>query len=86
MQSDIMYRKVDHIIDLIKDADLDGETMEYIIEQVGMNEQMLRQLVMQAKPEHLQSLMVERAELLTNSKEVFWPAGRGEETISLVIK
>lgn len=60
MQSDIMYRKVDKIIELIKDADLDGETMEYVIEQVGMSDQMLRQLVMKAAPEHLRDLIVEK--------------------------
>lgn len=35
---------VHHIIDMLRTIDIDGETMEYIIEQVGMQEQMRHQL------------------------------------------
>jgi hypothetical protein len=44
--------------------DVDGETMQYILEQVGMEKQMLRQLVMQADAVHLLSLIKEKGELL----------------------
>ena len=37
---------VKDIIAKLKEIDVDGETMQYIIEQVGMQEQLLRQLVM----------------------------------------
>ena len=37
---------VKDIIAKLKEIEVDGETMQYIIEQVGMQEQMLRQLVM----------------------------------------
>ena len=37
---------VETIIDMLKHIDVDGETMQYIIEEVGMNDQMLRQLIM----------------------------------------
>ena len=37
---------VKDIIAKLKVIDVDGETMQYIIEQVGMNDQMLRQLIM----------------------------------------
>jgi len=43
---------------------VDGEIMQYILEQVGMEEQMLRQLVMQAGPENLRDLIKEKVELL----------------------
>ena len=33
------------VIFLLKESNVDGETMEYIIEQVGMRDQMIRQLV-----------------------------------------
>ena len=35
---------VHHIIDMLRTIDIDGETMEYILEQVGMEEQMFKQL------------------------------------------
>jgi hypothetical protein len=38
--------KVLNIINLCKDIDIDGETTEYILEKIGMTNQMLRQLVM----------------------------------------
>lgn len=37
---------VKDIIAKLKVIDVDGETMQYIIEQLGMNDQMLRQLIM----------------------------------------
>jgi hypothetical protein len=40
------YGVVDYVIAKLKEIDVDGETMQYIIEQVGMNDQMLRQLIM----------------------------------------
>ena len=36
--------KVDTVIKLLKNIDVDGETMQYILEQVGMDEQMQHQL------------------------------------------
>jgi len=56
--------KINHIISVLKDIDVDGYTMQYILEQVGMEEQMLRQLVMQADAVHLLSLIKEKGELL----------------------
>ena len=37
---------VDVVITYLKAMDVDGDTMEYIIKEVGMKEQMLRQLIM----------------------------------------
>ena len=37
---------VETIIDMLKHIDVDGETMQHIIEEVGMNDQMLLQLIM----------------------------------------
>lgn len=65
MQSDIMHERVMYLIDLIKDADLDGETMEYIIERVGMTDQMLRQLVLKSDPQVLLDLIKEKVEVLS---------------------
>jgi hypothetical protein len=38
--------KTEQIINTLREIDVDGETMQYIIESIGMNDQMLRQLVM----------------------------------------
>jgi len=38
--------KIEEIIKDLKEIDVDGETMQYILEKVGMDEQMHRQLVM----------------------------------------
>ena len=56
--------KTNFIIQFLKEMDIDGETMHYILEQVGMEEQMLRQLVMQADNVHLRDLIKEKVELL----------------------
>ena len=56
--------KTNFIIQFLKEMDVDGETMQYILEQVGMEEQMLRQLVMSADNVYLRDLIKEKAELL----------------------
>jgi hypothetical protein len=56
--------KTNFIIQFLKEMDVDGETMQYILEQVGMEEQMLRQLVMSADNVHLRDLIKEKVELL----------------------
>jgi len=56
--------KINHIISVLKDMDVDGYTMQYILEQVGMEEQMLRQLVMQADNVYLRDLIKEKVEWL----------------------
>ncbi len=40
--------RINHIIEMLSEMDVDGETMQYIVEQVGMEDQMLRQLVMRS--------------------------------------
>lgn len=39
-------KHIEHIINMLTILDVDGETMEYIIEKTGMTDQMLRQLIM----------------------------------------
>ena len=38
--------KINQVISILRDIDVDGETLQYIIEKVGMTDQVLRQLVM----------------------------------------
>jgi hypothetical protein len=54
---------IEQIIEALNTNDIDGETMEYIIEQVCMKDQMLRQLVLTAEQEELTALLEERQEL-----------------------
>ena len=56
--------KTNFIIQFLKETDVDGETMQHILEQIGMEEQMLRQLVMSADNVYLQDLIKEKVELL----------------------
>ena len=60
--------QVNNIIQMLKEMDMDGETMQYILKQTGMEEQMLRQLVMCSDSEHLRDLIEEKVELIRNSK------------------
>lgn len=45
---------------------VDGETMGYILKEIGMEEQMLRQLILSAPMEQVEHLMEEKKELGTN--------------------
>jgi hypothetical protein len=51
----------DQIIKLLEDVD--GETMQYILKEVGMEWQMLRQLMLTMPIEQVEYLMEERKDL-----------------------
>ena len=53
------------IINALKEVD--GETMENIIREIGMEDQMLRQLVMKAKEEEVGVLLLEKIMLNDNN-------------------
>ena len=44
MSDPAIKSKVEMVIKTLKDIEVDGETMQYILEEVGMDEQMLHQL------------------------------------------
>ena len=44
---------VNRVVNILREIDVDGETMQYIIKKVGMEEQMLKQLVGTAQEEAL---------------------------------
>ena len=56
--------KVEAIILLLDDVD--GETMQFILENVGMEYQMLRQLMMTMPIEQVEYLLEERNEIRLN--------------------
>ena len=51
------------IIQELKNVGVDGETMGYILDQVGMEHQMLRQLMLTLPIEEIENLIEERKEL-----------------------
>lgn len=51
---------VETIIDILKHMDVDGETMEHILDETGMKGQMLRQLFLKAHKDVLWDLTLER--------------------------
>ena len=51
---------LNNIIEKLKEIDVDGENMQYIIERVGMTDQMYRQLVMSKPTEDTEILLQER--------------------------
>jgi len=54
---------VEEIISMLKHMDVDGETMEYILDNVGMKGQMLRQLFLKAHKDVLWDLTLEKKQL-----------------------
>jgi len=55
--------KIAQIIDILEDIEVDGETMQYILNKVGMQEQMLKQLIMSQPIEEVRYLIEEREEI-----------------------
>jgi hypothetical protein len=51
------------IIQELKKMEVDGETMQYILEKTGMEWQMLRQLIMTLPIEQVEYLIEERKDL-----------------------
>ena len=70
MDGEIKTTAVDNAIQNLKRIEIDGETMQYIIEKLGMDDQMLRQLVL-TKP-RIQTLNM----LDEWNPEIFWNHGK----------
>jgi hypothetical protein len=51
------------IIELCRNIEIDGETTEYILRAIGMEEQMLRQLVLNADWNKLNYLIEEKQDI-----------------------
>jgi len=51
---------IDAIISLLDEIEVTGEQMEHIINEVGMEQQMLRQLIMSASLEDIEELVNEK--------------------------
>jgi hypothetical protein len=56
-------QKVQEVIDILREIEVDGETMQYILERVGMTDQMLRQLIMSNPESDTKDILEEKIEL-----------------------
>jgi hypothetical protein len=56
----------DLVVTLLNTMEVDGETMEYIIKKVGMEEQMMRQLILNSTTHtfFIEELLKEKLELI----------------------
>ncbi|NBT59925.1 hypothetical protein EBT16_14205 [bacterium] len=63
---DYINEQVDLVIDTINENNFDGETMQFILKEVGMEWQMLRQLILEAPMEQVEYLMEEKRDLEGN--------------------
>jgi hypothetical protein len=59
----LKVQRVHEIISMLKEIDVDGETMQYILRHVGMEEQMLRQLVLTSPYTDTSDLLEEKVRL-----------------------
>jgi hypothetical protein len=57
------HHLVQTIINQLNDIEVDGETMQHILQKVGMEWQMLRQLMLTMPIEQVEYLMEEREDL-----------------------
>jgi hypothetical protein len=62
METVLGMTKVDVVIYYLNAIEIDGDTMEYIIKEVGMKQQMLRQLIMSSPLKEVQTLLEEKLE------------------------
>jgi hypothetical protein len=68
--SDDNHNIVKDIIAKLKVIDVDGETMQYILKEVGMEDQMLRQLIMSSTESNTKDLLEEKRILSNQGKLV----------------
>jgi hypothetical protein len=66
----LKVQRVHDIIHMLRDIDVDGETMQYILNKVGMEEQMLRQLIMSQPIDEVRYWFDEREEFEDSEREL----------------
>jgi hypothetical protein len=57
-------KAIDTVVKTIRENEFDGETMEHILREIGMEQQMLRQLVLKATIDEISELICEKMELI----------------------
>jgi hypothetical protein len=63
MSNPMIESTVESVIATLKHINVDSETMEYILEQVGMTDQMLRQLIMNNPESDTKDILEEKIHL-----------------------
>jgi len=58
-------------IEILKSIDIDGETMEQLIREIGMEDNLLRQLALKADVDTLKQLIEEKERLEADKTEVY---------------
>ena len=71
MKEPSIKSKVEMVIKTLKDIDIDGETMQYILEKVGMDEQMQHQLTPGGIKEETTTTAEEKLIALANNSQNF---------------
>jgi len=64
MEKVLGMSKVDAVIQYLNAIEVDGDTMEYIIKEVGMKPQMLRQLIMSSRVKDVRELFEEKVSVI----------------------
>ena len=55
--------KIQLVTEVLNSLEIDGETMQHVIENTGMQDQMLRQLIMSAPIDQVQELITDKINL-----------------------
>jgi len=79
----IEHPYVNAIINMLKEIDVDGETMEYILKQVGMDDQVVKQIIVTMNNVDLNSMLTERQTFLNSiNKQYSFDSSHGELIIN----
>lgn len=79
----IEHPYVNAIINMLKEIDVDGETMEYILKQVGMDDQVVKQIIVTMNNVDLNSMLNERQTFLNSiNKQYSFDSSHGELIIN----
>ena len=88
--SKIVSSPIALIVRTLKDYEVDGESMEELIREVGMEDQMLRQLIMGADIDIVKQLIEEKeqleAELKTKRTEIYYVNSFTTHRVDLMYK
>jgi len=68
----VVSSPIDLVVSTLKDYSVNGEELETLINDLGMEEQMLRQLVLKADVDTLKQLIEEKEQLEVNKTEVYY--------------
>ena len=71
---------VETIIDMLKHMDVDGETMQYILKETGMDHQMLKQLMLTSNINHVKDFYREALDQEDDKYLNEWDDDRGLES------